>query len=75
MELDVLRGFSIERFKPRLAMIELQFDHRDDAVIQYMAQQSYAPIVKKECNMFFVPLQLQTELSSKLFPYDEKINS
>ena len=70
MELDVLRGFEIHKFKPRLAMIELQFDHRDEAVTRYMKENGYTPIAKKECNLFFVPSELEQELKNKLFPYD-----
>jgi FkbM family methyltransferase len=73
MELDVLRGFQIQKYNPRLAMIELQFDSRDEAVIKYMKENGYAPIVKKECNLFFVPLKLERELTKKLFPYDNRV--
>jgi hypothetical protein len=73
MELDVLRGFQIKKYNPRLAMIELQFDSRDGAIIKYMKENGYAPIVKKECNLFFVPLELDQELAKKLFPYDNRL--
>lgn len=73
MELDVLRGFEILKFKPRLAMIELQFDHRDEAVTNYMKENGYTPIVKKECNLFFVPSELEQELTDKLFQYDNRV--
>lgn len=73
MELDVLHGFAIHKFKPRLAMIELQFDPRDEAVTNYMKENGYTPIVKKECNLFFVPVELEEELTKKLFPYDNRV--
>lgn len=70
MELDVLRGFSILKYKPRLIMVEKQYDMRDDAVKGYLEAAGYANLLTRACNAFFVPMDFVTEGRRRVFPYD-----
>jgi FkbM family methyltransferase len=53
MELDVLRGFSIERFRPRLVLIE---DHCEELVKhRYMQSKGYRLVRRSDVNSWYVP--------------------
>jgi FkbM family methyltransferase len=66
MEIEVLRGFDLERFKPKLMTIEHQGDARDAMVAKYLAQRGYEAVAKKGCNVFYVPSALREFMESLL---------
>jgi FkbM family methyltransferase len=67
MELDVLRGFDLERYQPSLIVIEQQGDERDAAVSAYLEKHGYRQAAKKGCNAFFVPEALRASFESQLY--------
>jgi len=65
MEMSVLRGFDLERFRPRMLLLEMQNDNRDRAVSAYLENAGYRHLAARGCNAFF--------LASEEIPRFEKI--
>jgi FkbM family methyltransferase len=58
MELDVLRGFSLDRFQPRLIIVEDNSFGADRSVAEHLRKHGYAPIYRTFVNLWFVPIDL-----------------
>jgi FkbM family methyltransferase len=56
-ELDVLKGFDIQKWRPRLILVENNYD--DAAIAAYMETQGYHRIKRHGVNDFFVPLRVE----------------
>ena len=72
MELQVLEGFNIERYSPRMMLIEQNDAQGDARVAEYLETRGYRAIARKGCNAFYVPVDLADRLESLLF-YGESI--
>jgi FkbM family methyltransferase len=72
MEVDVLKGFELERFRPKLLLIERQHDRRDEALASYLAQKGYQAVAQKGCNIFFVPTSLKCRMEALLIEGERK---
>jgi len=65
-ELEVLKGFDLDRFKPKLIIIELHGDERDERVAAHLAEQGYFAVAEKGCNRFYVPAHLRVSFATLL---------
>jgi FkbM family methyltransferase len=54
MEISVLQGFDLQRFRPRMILLEMQNDNRDIAVSAYLEKAGYRPMAARGCNAFFL---------------------
>lgn len=54
MELEVLKGFELDRFSPSLVLIEYQWDDRDIALHRYLEAKGYVRVARKGTNVFYV---------------------
>ncbi len=72
-ELEALKGFDIARFTPVIMLIELNWDDRDVAVQNHLAQYGYLVAGDVGCNRFFCRSESMTRLKEIIvtfFPAD-----
>jgi FkbM family methyltransferase len=55
MELDVLKGFDIARYRPEMILIESDGQRHDATIEAYLQDLGYYAVGTKGCNVFFVP--------------------
>jgi FkbM family methyltransferase len=55
MELDVLKGFDIERYRPEMILVESDGRQHDAEIEAYLQDLGYYAVGNKGCNRFFVP--------------------
>jgi FkbM family methyltransferase len=72
MEVDVLKGFELERFRPKLLLVERQYDTRDEVLSSYLAQKGYQAVAQKGCNIFFVATAFKSRIEALLGEGDRK---
>lgn len=83
-EMDVLRGFSIERYRPRIIIIEDNSDHADDSIRMYLGEKGYIPFFRTGVNDWYASnADMVTNMNSieqlerekRLYDFEDKITS
>jgi hypothetical protein len=55
MELEVLKGFDIARYRPEMILIESDGRRHDETIEAHLQDLGYYAVGRKGCNLFFVP--------------------
>lgn len=67
MEVEVLRGFDLERFKPKLIVVERQDEKRKNEILaKHLTDRDYTAVAEKGCNVFYVINSMKKALESFL---------
>ncbi|TFH31896.1 MAG: FkbM family methyltransferase [Deltaproteobacteria bacterium] len=83
-EMDVLIGFSIEKYRPRIIIIEDNDDHADDSIGKYLGGKGYRAFFRTGVNDWYasdsdiitnINSIAQLEREKKLYEYEDKITS
>jgi len=64
VELDVLKGLDMTKYRPDLILIESNGRRHDEAIEGYLRDFGYCVGGRKGCNVFFVPTQMRERFVS-----------
>ena len=64
MELEVLKGLAITRYRPEMILVESDGRRHDETIEAYLQDLGYYRVGSKGCNLFFVPAEKREQFLS-----------